>query len=332
MIEQAAASAPVHPTQFAARVLHVRSLCREHHELVLACDDASAFAPGRFLQITSTPDQLDAPALTAHEWNETSLPALRSADLLGRRPLLRRPYSPADVWREADGSWRIALVVRVVGPGTAHLARREVGDVLSVIGPIGNRFAIGDHCTCLLLAAGGTGIAPMIYLAKHLRRQRGEAAPRMVAFFGAATRDLICCDLDRRVPRVCVRQFADAGVESWLSTDDGSLGFRGFVTQLVEAWLERARPDPAATVLCAVGPDPMMAAAARLAGKWALPVQVSLERKMGCGLGTCQSCVVPILTGEGGAWQYRLTCKDGPVFDGRTVLWTRERGDRPAGV
>jgi dihydroorotate dehydrogenase electron transfer subunit len=79
-------------------------------------------------------------------------------------------------------------------------------------------------------------------------------------------------------------------------------------------------------MLCAVGPEPMMAAASRLAARWRLPIQVSLERKMGCGLGTCQSCVVPIFTGEDGAWRYELTCKDGPVFDGRRVAWSVELG------
>ncbi len=316
------------PKQFDARVNLVRELCEDHFEIVLECEDAGDFAPGRFLQITSRPDQLDPPSLHTHLWPADSLPQLDATDLQGRRPLLRRPYSPADAWREPDGAWRISLIVRVVGPGTASLARRKVGDRLEVIGPIGNRFDIPAACRRLLLVAGGTGVAPMIFLARHLRRTRGADAPRMLAFFGAAARRVLCVDIDEtqdpaciETPAECIRQFAEADVPALLSTDDGSIGLQGFVTDLTDAWIDHHQPEPAETLLCVVGPEPMMAAAVAMAAKWNLPVQVSLERKMGCGLGTCQSCVVPILTGDGDAWEYKLTCKDGPIFDGKQVVW-----------
>jgi dihydroorotate dehydrogenase electron transfer subunit len=313
------------PRQFAARVLSVRRLCEAHFRVVLCCEDASGFRPGRFVQITGEPEQLSSPRLQSHDWQEGSWPTLQAPDLRAHRPLLRRPYSPEDVWREADGSWRIALIVRVVGPGTAALAARNVGDSLDLIGPIGNGFQIPKDCTTLLLLAGGTGVAPLIYLARQLQRDRGEGRPEMMAFFGAATRDAVCVHAAPSAGRI--EEFGR--VPARISTDDGSVGFHGQVTALLERTLAAEPPAGPAVLLCAVGPEPMMAAATQLAAKWGLAIQVSLERKMGCGLGTCQSCVVPVRVGAAEDWAYKLTCRDGPVFDGHEILWAAHEPQRP---
>jgi dihydroorotate dehydrogenase electron transfer subunit len=127
-------------------------------------------------------------------------------------------------------------------------------------------------------------------------------------FYGGRT----AADLQVREP------FARMGVPLQPATDDGSFGHHGRVTEPVDAWLETTR-DPA--VLYACGPDPMLHAVARLAARRGLPAQVSLDPWMGCGVGTCLGCVVPIQTADEPRPHNRCACTQGPVFDAREVVW-----------
>lgn len=230
-------------------------------------------------------------------------------------PLLGRPFAVYDI--VLDGQSQPAaldVVYLVLGKLTGRLAALRPGDSLEAWGPLGNGFpdlAAIDHVG---LVAGGIGQTPFLAYVRQLLGQRGYGghAPRRTArqvslYYGVRTAELAAG----------VEDFRSAGAVVHLASDDGSLGFRGFVTQL----LERQEP-PQHLVGC--GPEPMMKALAVLARRWGVPCHLSLETPMACGVGICFSCVTRVSTNSG--WDYRRVCFDGPVFDAATLAW-----DEPGG-
>lgn len=158
----------------------------------------------------------------------------------------------------------------------------------------------------------------MIYLAEKLQRLGIKA----VAFIGAQKADLIPLRITGDVgtqPTSNVREFANFNIQTVVATDDGSLGNKGFVTQALEQFCTR-NPDPGAVVFCC-GPTPMMRATALVAARLKLQCYASLEQPMACGMGTCQSCVIKYRPVGAPDWVYKLTCKDGPVFNTTDILW-----------
>jgi dihydroorotate dehydrogenase electron transfer subunit len=227
--------------------------------------------------------------------------------------MLSRPFSLAGREDLPDGV-RLTIIHRVVGTGTAWLSRLSRGDPLSVLGPLGNTFTLPPDNGTALLVGGGVGIPPMLYLAQHLRERP------TVAFCGATTRDLlplqIIADFDSNEPRLCIAEFAAHNIPSILTTDDGSFGQRGYVTQALEQYLDT---HTANFTIYTCGPEPMMRRVADIAQTRNIPCQVAVERAMACGMGTCQSCVIKVKTADG--WRYRLSCTDGPVFNATELLW-----------
>jgi dihydroorotate dehydrogenase electron transfer subunit len=223
------------------------------------------------------------------------------------------------------------IIHRVVGVGTSWLAERRAGDPVSIIGPLGNRFSLPAKDHTALLIGGGVGIPPMLYLAERLARE-GRTA---LAFAGALSRDLLPLSVtgpapsDPSEPAPYVADFARHGFPSVISTDDGSLGYRGFVTQALESFLDRHSADRFTLYTC--GPEPMMKRVAAIAAARNLELQVAVERAMACGMGTCQSCCIRVKAGSGSrvpgpvpssdAWRYALACTDGPIFRGDDLLW-----------
>jgi dihydroorotate dehydrogenase electron transfer subunit len=119
-----------------------------------------------------------------------------------------------------------------------------------------------------------------------------------------------------------VSPFGEAGVPVVVSTDDGSVGLRGWVTDAMNRYDEANPVDPSELVVYTCGPEPMMKAVATWCARRDIDCQVCMERNMACGMGTCQSCVVPCREGKlDDAWRYRLCCSDGPVFDRRVLVW-----------
>jgi len=222
-------------------------------------------------------------------------------------PLLRRPMAIYRVQRNGDGkATGFSLLVEVVGRGTAMLQQRQPGDVLSVLGPLGTSFRMPEPGTPAaehLLVMGGVGAAPFPLLAESLLREGHSVR----AFIGARTADLL----------LCVEDFTELGVPVEVSTDDGTRGHHGFVTGILEPYLKERDDVPA--VLYACGPLPMMHAVHAVASEAGLPLQVSFEAPMACGLGACLSCVIKLRDGDG--WSYRRVCQEGPVFDSREVIW-----------
>lgn len=216
----------------------------------------------------------------------------------GTAPLLRRPLGIHDAC--PDG---LELFFKVAGQGTAILARKGPGEPIDLVGPLGKGFTLPNDPkgrTCWLVG-GGRGIAPLLFLARELK----AAGARPVIFYGGRT----MADIPLR------ERLEAAGFETVCSTDDGSFGFAGLVTDLVGRELAGARPD----LIYACGPDPMMKTLALLAAQRGLRSELSLESLMGCGIGACWGCVHRI-KGEGGeAWT--KICEEGPVFPGERVVW-----------
>ncbi|HEX4125076.1 MAG TPA: hypothetical protein VHY37_10160, partial [Tepidisphaeraceae bacterium] len=277
-------------SQFVGRVAANVPLCREHYRLSLRVADFPPTEPGQFVQLACRDVERDYSASSDGErtW-EGDLPFLAEQPEL-REPMavLRRPFSLAGR-REVGGETEIDIIHRVVGLGTHWLSRLSIGESVSVLGPLGNRFALPSAGQTALLVGGGVGIPPMLYLAERLA---GKSA---VAFCGALSRDLLPLtvlaasdDHDAAQPAPILGEFARHGIPSIISTDDGSLGFRGYITQALERFLDSESIPKAILYTC--GPEPMLRRVAQISADRGLACQIAVERAMACGMGTCQSC------------------------------------------
>jgi dihydroorotate dehydrogenase electron transfer subunit len=225
-------------------------------------------------------------------------------------PLLGRPFALYDTALDAAGKpVGFDVVYLVVGKMTGKLTGVEAGEPLEVWGPLGRPFLDVGTPERITFVAGGIGQTPFLAYARELLGTRGfgGVAPRkrtdkVKLYYGVRTAALAAG----------VDDFRAAGVEVHLASDDGSLGFKGFVTQLLESH------GPTAP-LVGCGPEPMLHALTRLAAKWDVPCQVSLETPMACGVGICFSCVTKVKTVDG--WDYKRVCVDGPVFETSQLVW-----------
>ena len=223
----------------------------------------------------------------------------------GHDPLLRRPFSIFEVLRDARGEPKgISLLNKRIGASTALLYAARPGDRVSCLGPLGNSWRMAEPPVQAYLVAGGVGLAAFATLAQSLAGRRVSTT----LFYGARTgAELMYLDFFRAL-----------GVELVLTTEDGSAGERGRVTSALERALSvRVQPPP---LISACGPEAMMAATTKIAMRFRAPCEVSMERVMGCGLGGCYSCVVPMRTRHGGSHHVR-TCMAGPVLPADQVLW-----------
>lgn len=215
-----------------------------------------------------------------------------------RDPFLRRPYT---VYRLCDGF--LDILFQVVGEGTALLSNQPVGSTVRVLGPLGRGFALPLKGSTPYVVGGGVGMASLYLLVERLVAD--GFCPRVLV--GARSAEYVLCRGD----------LLSLGVTPAVATDDGSEGFHGFVTELLAQRLEaESAPEP---VVYACGPTPMMRALSQVTRPRGVPTQVALENRMGCALGVCLGCVVPIETGSGVA--YQRVCTEGPVFDAKTVRW-----------
>lgn len=212
----------------------------------------------------------------------------------GDRHLLRRPISICNWSAQRD---LIRLVFEVRGEGTDWLARRQVGQTLDVLGPLGNGFSMQPGHRYLLVG-GGIGTPPLLGCAVH-----GSNRCTAALGFRSARNTMLLEEFGQACP---------GGVR--LATDDGSLGHHGFVDHLVRQELERD-PNGYQSVL-ACGPRPMLKSVAAVCLELGVPCQVSLEERMGCGVGACLVCACKNRDGH-----YVHVCKDGPVFPGEEVDW-----------
>ena len=228
-------------------------------------------------------------------------------------PLLGRPLALYDTVLDDHGRpCGIDVVYLVVGKLTGKLTGLAPGQPLEVWGPLGNGFPpqATEH---LIMVAGGIGQTPFVALAQEhlgLRRyglpaRHVPTAGRVTLCYGARTRDFLAG----------VADFERLGVEVRVSTDDGTAGQHGLVTELLRQTLAES---PLGRRIVCCGPERMMEAVVEIARKAGVACQVSLETPMACGIGICFSCVTRVREPSGG-WDYRRTCIEGPVFDGATI-------------
>ena len=207
--------------------------------------------------------------------------------------LLPRPLSIYD--RAADGAYG-SFLVKSVGPGTRALLDLEPGEGLVVNGPLGRPFPAVADPVCV---AGGVGLAPFLLLARRLHDQ----GRRMRLLFGGRTRAALAG----------LEDFADIA-DVHTSTDDGSHGFHGLVTTLLDRLADDGKVRGDDTVFCC-GPDPMMHAVAALCRRRGLRCFLSLETYMACGYGVCNGCTVAVKGDRFKGWPYSRTCTEGPVYE-----------------
>jgi dihydroorotate dehydrogenase electron transfer subunit len=225
-------------------------------------------------------------------------------------PLLGRPFALYDTVLDGRGEpFAVDVVYLVVGKVTGLLAAARPSDKVEVWGPLGNGFPDLHGLDHVALVAGGIGQTPFLAHIRELLGTRGyggrparQGVEHVSLYYGVRTADLAAG----------VDDFRAAGAAVHLASDDGSLGFRGYVTQLLE---QHAPPK----YLVGCGPEPMLRALAQLALRWGVPCHVSLETPMACGVGICFSCVTSVKTTDG--WDYRRVCVEGPVFDAAQLDW-----------
>lgn len=204
---------------------------------------------------------------------------------------LRRPISIHDVELEQN---EITLLVQQVGEGTRHLAAAEDGDTINMVLPLGNGFSLPEKGERCLLVGGGIGIAPLYYFAKVLN---AKGVRPTLLLGGKAETDLLR-----------LADYQNLG-ETFVTTEDGSLGEKGFVT-MHSVWQKQSFDK-----IYVCGPKPMMKAVAKLAFEKNVWCEVSLENLMACGLGACLCCVEDTVDG------HVCVCKEGPVFNTRRLKW-----------
>jgi len=211
--------------------------------------------------------------------------------------LLRRPFSIHACIKTDKSVESIEILYRVVGGKTRKLSELKKGDTVNLQGPLGSNFKIADPDSRIFLVAGGVGTAPILFLASTLKTNHENFRECEVFIGGSSADDLLC-----------VEDFSKLGIAVHLTTDDGSIGRRGMVTDILEDSILKSRPD----LICACGPEPMLKTVSRIAESRGVECQISVETYMACGMGACLGCAV---TKRDEEELYLHACLDGPVFN-----------------
>ncbi len=240
-----------------------------------------------------------------------------------KQSILRKPFSFSAI-KNKDGQVYVDILYCVLGSGTEKMTTLQQGDFVRFLGPLGNNFTISDDLETAILVAGGMGAAPLQFLAQYLNEKHPEK--QVYAFIGAkAVKGLPFFHAHDHLEKgkivTEIEEFAKFGAKTFIATDDGSAGFKGFVTELLDQKLPSLIKDKSKTMIYTCGPEPMMRAVAQYANKNDFKCQVSLERMMACGIGLCQSCAVECKVPGQSDTIYKLCCKDGPIFDSMEVSW-----------
>jgi dihydroorotate dehydrogenase electron transfer subunit len=215
---------------------------------------------------------------------------------LGDR-ILRRPFSIYKACVEG-----VAVLYKPVGRGTESMIPLQAGDTVDIVGPLGNGYPQMKENSLPVLVAGGYGNAALFLKAKEL-------PVKGVAFFGGRTAEDI----------LCVEEFKTLGWDVRPTTNDGSLGTKGLVTDAFDPWMKEQDIQNLELFVC--GPGPMLKAMGDRAMEHDFTAWLSLDENMVCGVGACLTCVIKRKTEDG--WEWARCCKDGPVFESREILWEK---------
>ncbi len=226
-------------------------------------------------------------------------------------PLLRRPFSVHAVYPK-EGTYSLLYVM--VGRGTFLLNQIQPGAKVSVVGPLGKPFDLGEAPGAHhVVVAGGCGAAPLHFLCDALCKKWGCGTVEVL--LGAQSKQIVLCE----------DEFRAHGVDVAVSTDDGSYGYKGGVTDLLADRLAKLAGARVRVYSC--GPHPMMKAVAEVSRRAGVEsCQVSLENNMACGIGVCTGCVQKVKGAargddSGRDWRHERVCADGPVFDAESIIW-----------
>lgn len=210
-------------------------------------------------------------------------------------PLLRRPFS---IYKAEDET--LQVLYKVVGKGTYLLSEKIKGEKIDILGPLGRGFETNLNSSQeVILIGGGIGIAPLYFLSTRLSKFP------LTVFLGVKTKNKI----------LCKREFTSQGFEVKIATDDGSKGFKGLVSDFFFSYFFSLSSSLGAVYAC--GPLPMLKKISEFSLKHNIFCQVSLEQRMGCGIGACQGCVIK------GKDKYLRVCKEGPVFKAGEIDWSK---------
>ena len=260
----------------ASRILSNREICPGYFRMRIACDPVYQDAmPGQFVMIRGV--------------GQAS-------------PLLRRPFSIHDLVMEGGRVTGFDILYKIIGKGTEAFSRGRDGDRVDVLGPLGRGFSIRGEFRRVHMVAGGIGVAPLVFLAKHLMRQ-GLSSPQITLFIGGRS----CGDL------LCLEIFEHLGIQLKVTTDDGSAGSQCLVTQPLGEILRHEKPE----IVFACGPMPMLREVMAISRKDSIPCQVSIETMMACGMGACLGCAVEKRNSKE---KYLHACMDGPVFEAGQII------------
>ncbi|MDY6854392.1 MAG: dihydroorotate dehydrogenase electron transfer subunit [Thermodesulfobacteriota bacterium] len=246
-------------------------------------------------------------------------------------PLLRRPFAVHSVKKASAKETKtgiiscIELLYKVVGKGTRAMSLMRKGDEMDIIGPIGNGYRLDPPVQKAILIGGGIGVASLFYLAETIIT-KGSKAKEVVLLLGGKTKDDI----------LCIEDFRGIGIDVRVATEDGSLGCKGVVTDLLLDYILSEDHMAGASPYCfACGPEDMLKEVSKVVIERELACQVSLESKMACGVGACMVCGIetkpqlgdirkgPVLKSARQKEEtgYKRVCTDGPVFDCNEIIW-----------
>ena len=241
-------------------------------------------------------------------------------------PLLRRPFAIHKTCFEQDTTIAeelrscIEVLYRIVGKGTLMLSTKQKGDAVDLLGPLGNGFSIDRNLKMAVLVAGGIGVAPLFSLAQALKTTSAET--NLIVFLGGKT----SADI------LCRRDLKKMGATVAVSTEDGSSGTKGMVTDLLTHFYKDLQPgEQKHFSMFACGPLPMLRTLSEFARSRELPCQVSLESIMACGVGACLGCSIPTRSDGSTLPIYQRACTEGPVFDSSVILWDDPHLSAPNG-
>ncbi|MGZ4633273.1 MAG: dihydroorotate dehydrogenase electron transfer subunit [Mycobacteriales bacterium] len=264
------------PVQVQGEVLSIRKVGAYNAMTVVAPGMAELTKPGHFVAV-----QVGGP--------ESSM-------------LLRRAFAIYDVKERGVYGGTVEFVFAVHGKGTAWLAGRRPQDKLDLVGPLGQPFRLPRDPVTVTLVGGGYGSAPLLPLASALR----DRGCRVDFVLGAGSADRLFGQLDAKRMATSIE----------VTTDDGSMGRRGRVSDVLPMVLDRSGSD----LVYACGPMAMLKAVTEIASERDIPSQVAVEESMACGIGVCMTCVLPVV-GDDGLTRMVRSCVEGPVFLGDRVRW-----------